>query len=146
MSAGAISELRWPVLPPRKVNFTYCNIYYIIFHIVKCVCYCRQFAQILCRISLCVFCCNYGWQLKRKRKFFLIIIFVNEYLFNIQSINVMAHNDLYVTDGSVFPGFSFGVDVRLKRFSVQYSRQCVSPAASANMFTVELMIGKMIGR
>ena len=57
--------------------------------------------------------------------------------------NVMAHNDLYVTDGSVFPGFSFGVDVRLKRFSVQYSRQCISPAASANMFTVELMIGKM---
>ncbi|MBQ4406681.1 MAG: type IX secretion system protein PorQ [Bacteroidales bacterium] len=57
--------------------------------------------------------------------------------------NVMAHNDLYVTDGSVFPGFSFGVDVRLKRISVQYSRQCISPAASANMFTVELMIGKM---
>ncbi|MBO7568536.1 MAG: hypothetical protein J6T60_15730 [Bacteroidales bacterium] len=47
---------------------------------------------------------------------------------------------------SVFPGFSFGGDVRLKSFSVQYSRQCVSPAASANMFTVELMIGKMIGR
>ncbi len=58
--------------------------------------------------------------------------------------NVMAHNDLYVTDGSVFPGFSFGVDVRLKRFSVQYSRQCISPAESANMFTVELMIGKMM--
>ena len=58
--------------------------------------------------------------------------------------NVMAHNDLYVTDGSVFPGFSFGVDVRLKRFSVQYSRQCVSPAASANMFTVEVAVGKMI--
>ena len=50
-----------------------------------CFC-CRQFAQILCRISLCVFCCNYGWQLKRKRKFFLIIIFVNEYLFNIQCL------------------------------------------------------------
>lgn len=58
--------------------------------------------------------------------------------------NVMAHNDLYVTDGSVFPGFSFGVDVRLKRFSVQYSRQCVSPAASANMFTLEVAIGKMM--
>ncbi|MCR5453934.1 MAG: type IX secretion system protein PorQ [Bacteroidales bacterium] len=58
--------------------------------------------------------------------------------------NVMAHNDLYVTDGSVFPGFSFGVDVRLKRFSVQYSRQCVSPAASANMFTVEVMVGRMM--
>ena len=58
--------------------------------------------------------------------------------------NVMAHNDLYVTDGSVFPGFSFGVDVRLKRFSVQYSRQCVSPAASANMFSVEVAIGKMM--
>jgi hypothetical protein len=56
--------------------------------------------------------------------------------------NVMAHNDLYVTDGSVFPGFSFGVDVRLKRFSVQYSRQCVSPAASANMFSVEVAVGK----
>ena len=58
--------------------------------------------------------------------------------------NVMAHNDLYVTDGSVFPGFSFGVDVRLKRFSVQYSRQCVSPAASANMFTLEVAVGKMM--
>lgn len=57
--------------------------------------------------------------------------------------NVMAHNDLYVTDGSVFPGFSFGVDVRLKRFSVQYSRQCISPAASANMFSVEVAVGKM---
>lgn len=58
--------------------------------------------------------------------------------------NVMAHNDLYVTDGSVFPGFSFGVDVRLKRFSVQYSRQCVSPAACANMFTLEVFMSKMI--
>ncbi|MBR3712099.1 MAG: type IX secretion system protein PorQ [Bacteroidales bacterium] len=58
--------------------------------------------------------------------------------------NVMAHNDLYVTDGSVFPGFSFGVDVRLKRISVQYSHQCISPAESANMFTVELMVGKMM--
>ena len=81
--------------PPRKVNFTYYNIYYIIFHIAKCVFYCRQFAQILCRISLCVFCCNYGWQLKRKRKIFLIIIFVNEYLFNIQSIRVPV---LYKTE------------------------------------------------
>lgn len=60
--------------------------------------------------------------------------------------NIMAHNDLYVTDGSVFPGFSFGVDVRLRRFSVQYSRQCVSPAASANMFTVEMMLGRMMRR
>lgn len=47
------------------------------------------------RISLCVFCCNYGWQLKRKRKLFLIIIFVNEYLFNIQSIRVPV---LYKTE------------------------------------------------
>ncbi len=54
--------------------------------------------------------------------------------------NAMAHNDLYVSDGTVFPGFSFGIDVRLKRFSVQYSRQCVSPAASANMFTVEVAV------
>lgn len=58
--------------------------------------------------------------------------------------NAMTHNDMYVADGTVFPGFSFGIDVRLKRISVQYSRQCISPAASANMFTMELFLGKML--
>ncbi len=58
--------------------------------------------------------------------------------------NFQLHNDLYVTDSSPFPGFSFGFDVRLSRFSVQYSHQCISPAAGANMFSLELFIGKFM--
>lgn len=58
--------------------------------------------------------------------------------------NFLAHNDLHVTDGSPFPGFSFGIDVRLKRFSVQYGRQCISPAGGANLFTAEVFINRFI--
>lgn len=57
-----------------------------------------------------------------------------------------AHNDLYVSNGSPFPGFSFGVDVRLKRFSIQYSRQCISPAGGANIFTADIFINKFVCR
>lgn len=56
------------------------------------------------------------------------------------------HNELRVSGGSPFPGFSMGLDVRLKRFSLQYSRQCISPAASANMITAEVFIGKFLVR
>jgi|GEM_PF-2667662 len=60
--------------------------------------------------------------------------------------NFQTHNDLYVSDLTPFPGFSFGVDVRLKRFSVQYSRRCLSPAASANFFTAEIFISNFVVR
>lgn len=58
--------------------------------------------------------------------------------------NVLAHNDLYVSGASPFAGFSFGIDVRLKRFSIQYSRQCISPAASANMLSMEVFISRFL--
>lgn len=56
----------------------------------------------------------------------------------------MAHNGLHISGGSPFPGFSFGIDVRLSRFSLQYSHRCVSPASGANLFTAEIFIGKYL--
>jgi len=56
------------------------------------------------------------------------------------------HNELSVSGSSPFPGFSFGIDIRLKRFSIQYSRQCISPAASANMITAEVFISSLFPR
>lgn len=60
--------------------------------------------------------------------------------------NFQRHNDLYVSGLTPFPGFSVGIDVRLKRFSVQYSRQCLSPAASSNLFTAEIFFSQFAVR
>ena len=51
--------------------------------------------------------------------------------------NAQRHNDLRMSNASRAAGFSFGADVRLKRFAVQYSRACYGAAASINMFTLE---------
>ncbi|MCQ2975983.1 MAG: type IX secretion system protein PorQ [Bacteroidales bacterium] len=59
-------------------------------------------------------------------------------------MNILQHNELRVSSTSPFPGFSFGADVKLKRFSVQYSRACYSAAASINMFTVEVFLSKIV--
>ena len=52
--------------------------------------------------------------------------------------NFMAHNDLYISDMSPFPGFSFGIDVRVKKFSVQYSRQSIAFGSASNLLSIEL--------
>lgn len=54
--------------------------------------------------------------------------------------NVQRHNDLRMSNASRAAGFSFGADVRLKRFAVSYSRACYGAAASINMFTVEAFL------
>ena len=54
--------------------------------------------------------------------------------------NTQRHNDLRMSNASRAAGFSFGADVRLKRFAVSYSRACYGAAASINMFTVEAFL------
>ena len=54
--------------------------------------------------------------------------------------NFLAHNDLYISEMSPFPGFSFGIDVRIKRFSIQYSRQCIAFGAASNMISAEVIM------
>ena len=54
--------------------------------------------------------------------------------------NFLAHNDLYISEMSPFPGFSFGIDVRIKRFSIQYSRQCIAFGAASNMISAEIFM------
>ena len=57
--------------------------------------------------------------------------------------NVQRHNDLRMSNASRAAGFSFGADVRLKRFAVQYSRACYGAAASINMFTAEIFLREL---
>ena len=52
--------------------------------------------------------------------------------------NFLSHNDMYISGMSPFPGFSLGADLRLKRFSVQYSRQCIAFSQNSNLFTAEI--------
>lgn len=54
--------------------------------------------------------------------------------------NFLAHNDLYISEMSPFPGFSFGIDIRIKRFSIQYSRQCIAFGAASNMISAEVIM------
>lgn len=54
--------------------------------------------------------------------------------------NVQRHNDLRMSNASRAAGFSFGADVRLRRFAVSYSRACYGSAASINMFSVEAFL------
>ncbi|MBQ3658412.1 MAG: type IX secretion system protein PorQ [Bacteroidales bacterium] len=54
--------------------------------------------------------------------------------------NFLAHNDLYISEMSPFPGFSIGIDVRIKRFSIQYSRQCIAFGAASNMISAEVIM------
>ena len=54
--------------------------------------------------------------------------------------NTQRHNDLRMSNASRAAGFSFGADVRLRRFAVSYSRACYGAAASINMFTVEAFL------
>ena len=54
--------------------------------------------------------------------------------------NAQRHNDLRMSNASRAAGFSFGADVRLRRFAVSYSRACYGAAASINMFTVEAFL------
>ncbi len=57
--------------------------------------------------------------------------------------NFLTHNDLYVSGMSPFPGFSFGADLRLKKFSVQYSRQCIAFSQNSNLFTAEIFFSSI---
>ena len=57
--------------------------------------------------------------------------------------NIQRHNDLRMSNASRAAGFSFGADVRLRRFAVQYSRACYGSAASINMFTAEIFLREL---
>lgn len=56
--------------------------------------------------------------------------------------NIQRRNYLKTMENGMFSGMSIGIDIRLRRFAVEYSRQCFNAAGSTNLFSVELFINK----